>query len=145
MQRQGETVKETMTWTRETRPAQNYTRASERHDMRLAGRLTWKNEQGATRFVSVVTTNISEQGAFVECRTPVSIPLYRLVQFQLERTGYDATRIPAPLRQGRVLSAVYRVKSATRSGAPQGLALRLLVDPRRAAADSRSEASAASA
>ncbi len=113
------------------------TRGTERRAVAVAGRLTWKDERGATRFVSVVTRNISAEGAFVECRTPVSIPLYRLVQFQLERSGHDAAQVPMPLRHGRVLSAVYRVSPATRSGDPQGLALRLLVDPRRAAADAR--------
>jgi hypothetical protein len=121
------------------------TRASERFDVALPGRLTWKDEHGATRFVSVVTRNVSDLGAFVECRTPVSIPLYRLVQFQLERTSPDATRVPAALRQGRVLSAVYRVLPATRSGDPQGLALRLLVDPRRAAASAQAREEKASA
>jgi hypothetical protein len=114
--------------------------------MTLPGRLTWKDERGATRFMSVVTRNVSEYGAFVECRTPVSVPLYRLVQFQLERASLDSAEMPASLRQGRVLSAVYRVSPATRSGDPQGLALRLLVDPRRAAAAApRDEKSAVSA
>jgi hypothetical protein len=113
-------------------------RAAEREPLTLPGRLTWKDERGAARFVSVVTCDVSPFGVFVECRTPVSIPLYRLVQFQLERaTGEEWAQVPAVLRQGRVLSAVYRVKPATRSGEPQGLALRLLVDPRRQPADAR--------
>jgi len=63
----------------------------------------------------------------------VSIPLYRLVQIQLERDcGHDA-ELPGSLqRSSRVLSAVYRV-SPPSSSRPQGLALRLMVDPRRAA------------
>ncbi len=119
-------------------------RNAERYDVVLAGRLTWKDERGAARFVSVVTRNVSALGAFVECRTPVSIPLYRLVQFQLERSNDEALQLPSSLRQGRVLSAVYRVTPATKAGAPQGLALRLLVDPRRLET-TRQEAQAASA
>jgi hypothetical protein len=55
--------------------------------------------------------------------------MYRLVQFQLERDGrHDA--IPAHLQQGRILSAVYRVSPAA-PNKPQGLALRLMIDPKR--------------
>jgi hypothetical protein len=83
-----------------------------------------------------VTRDVSEFGVFVECLSSVSIPLYRLVQFQLEREVRDADRLPCTLKQGgRILSAVYRVKPATRSGARQGLALRLMVDPKRRPAD----------
>jgi hypothetical protein len=57
--------------------------------------------------------------------------MYRLVQFQLERDVRESDMLPDALRQGRVLSAVYRVSAPTRSGTPQGLALRLMVDPRR--------------
>jgi hypothetical protein len=38
--------------------------------------------------------------------------------------------VPAALRNGRILSAVYRV-SAPASGQRQGLALRLMIDPKR--------------
>jgi hypothetical protein len=106
-------------------------RAAERRSMTLPARLTWKDGHGATRFVSVVTRNVSEFGVFVECQTAVSIPLYRLVQFQLERDVRDCDPVPATLRTGRILSAVYRVTSATPSGGRQGLALRLMVDPKR--------------
>lgn len=132
-------------WTDTASQAARPTRVAERLDVALPGRLTWKDTRGATRFVSVVTRNLSEQGAFVVCSTPVSIPLYRLVQFQLERSSHDSTRLPPSLRQGRVLSAVYRVQPATREGDPQCLALRLLVDPRRAAIAPREERSAATA
>ena len=56
---------------------------------RLPARLTWKDQRGTTRFASVVTRNVSEFGVYVECQSPVSIPLFRLVQFQLERDGPD--------------------------------------------------------
>ena len=106
-------------------------RTSERSAVSLPARLTWKDQRGATRFASVVTRNVSEFGVFVECQSAVSIPLYRLVQFQLEREPRDANlRLPESLREGRILSAVYRVSRATAS-ARQGLALRLMVDPKR--------------
>jgi hypothetical protein len=106
-------------------------RAAERRAISLPARLTWKDQRGTTRFATVVTRNVSEFGVYVECPTTVSIPLYRLVQFQLEREVRDADRLPDALRQGRILSAVYRVSPPTSSGAPQGLALRLMVDPKR--------------
>jgi hypothetical protein len=107
-------------------------RASDRHNVTLPARLTWKDQRGTTRFAAVVTRNVSDFGVYVECYTPVSIPLYRLVQFQLERDGRHSDGVPAHLQQGRVLSAVYRVSPAAPNRA-QGLALRLMVDPRRAA------------
>ncbi len=113
-------------------------RSSERRTVTLPARLTWKDQRGATRFVSVVTRDVSDVGVFVECLSAVSIPLYRLVQFQLEREAREGDRLPATLRQSsRILSAVYRIKSATPSGGRQGLALRLMVDPKRKAADGR--------
>ncbi len=111
-----------------------YTRIGNRLKVRVAGRLTWRDASGALRFVSVVTRDVSDVDAFVECQVPASIPLYRLVHFQIERQGRDA-ELPPVLQQGKVLSAVYRVgpyKSST--GTPQGYALRLLVEPRRQAA-----------
>ena len=73
---------------------------------------------------------MSAIGVYVECDSPVSIPLFRLVQFQLERDACKGELLPDTLQTGRVLSAVYRVQPP--SGAVrQGLALRLMVDPRR--------------
>jgi hypothetical protein len=96
--------------------------------------LTWRDASGTLRFVSVVTRDVSDVDAFVECEMPASIPLYRLVHFQVERPARDSGELPAVLKQGKVLSAIYRVgpyKSAT--GTPHGYALRLLVEPVRAA------------
>lgn len=109
-------------------------RASERHSVKVPARLMWKDQRGTTRFVSVVTRDISDHGVYVECQSAVSIPLYRLVQFQIERDMRDASNQPLPmaLRQGRILSAVYRVTPGTPAGR-QGLALRLMVDPKRSA------------
>ena len=96
-------------------------RAADRRSIHLPARLTWKDQRGATRFATVVTRNVSEHGVYVECESVVSIPLYRLVQFQLERDVRESDRLPDALRQGRVLSAVYRVSPPTPSGTPQGL------------------------
>lgn len=109
-------------------------RRSDRVAVNLPARLTWKDQRGATRFASVVTKDVSEFGVYVECQTAVSIPLYRLVQFQLERETRDADRLPAGFRQGRILSAVYRITPGDVSGSRQGLALRLMVDPRKTSA-----------
>jgi len=105
-------------------------RVGNRRKLQLRGRLTWRDAGGVLRFASVVTRDVSDHDAFVECQAPASIPLYRLVHFQLERTGLNGPEVPAALQQGKVLSAVYRVgprRAAT--GTPQGYALRLLVDP----------------
>jgi len=107
-------------------------RTAERKDINIPARLTWKDQRGTTRFVSAVTRNVSELGVYVECQSPVSIPMFRLVQFQLERDVREAETLPDTLLQGRVLSAVYRVSPPSASQ-PQGLALRLMVDPRRSA------------
>jgi hypothetical protein len=109
-------------------------RIGERRQLQLQGRLTWRDAGGALRFVSVVTCNVSDVDAFVECQVPTSIPLYRLVHFQIERTGRECTALPPALQHGKVLSAVYRVgpyRAAT--GTPQGYALRLLIEPGAAA------------
>jgi hypothetical protein len=120
-------------------------RTAERKDLNIPARLTWKDHRGATRFASVVTRNISEFGVFVECQSAVSIPMYRLVQFQLERAVRDEDDVPESLRAGRILSAVYRVLPGSTSGRPQCLALRLMVDPRRRAGDVPPDADRATA
>jgi hypothetical protein len=100
----------------------------------LPARLTWKDQRGATRFASVVVRDVSEFGVYVESRSPLPLPLFRLVQLQLERASIRSECLPDSLQQGgRVLSAVYRVSPPSPSS-PQGLALRLMVDPRRASA-----------
>ena len=108
---------------------------AERRAMTLPARLSWKDQRGIARFASVVTRNVSETGVYVECQSAVSIPLYRLVQFQLEREASQPDKLPASLRNGRILSAVYRVSPPTPTGGRQGLALRLMVDPKRRPAE----------
>jgi hypothetical protein len=112
---------------------ERHDRVAERFDVTLPARLTWKDQRGMTRFASVVTKNVSEFGLFVESQSPVSLPLYRLVHVQLERDCRDTKQVPVALRDGRVLAAVYRVAPPTFSGGRHGLALRLMVDPKRAA------------
>ena len=116
-------------------------RTTERRPVAVPARLTWKDARGATRFATVVARNVSEFGVYVECHSPVSIPMYRLVQLQLERGGSESSGLPAALRQGRVLSAVYRVSPPSQSR-PQGFGLRMMVDPRRAASVEQTRATA---
>ena len=121
-------------------------RATDRRAMTLPARLTWKDQQGTTRFASVITRDVSEFGAYVECQSAVSIPLFRLVQFQLERDSREAAGLPASLRSSRILSAVYRVSPGSTSGRQQCLALRLMVEPRtRVAAQTTAAADRATA
>ena len=122
-------MKQTWTDPRSTKRVASNTRNAERRSVALPARLTWKDQRGTTRFATVVMRNVSEFGVYVECHSPVSIPLYRLVQFQLERDVREGDSLPIPLRHGRVLSAVYRVTPPS-SSRPQGLALRLMVDPK---------------
>lgn len=113
-------------------------RIGDRQNIRVPARLTWRDGSGTLRFVSVVTRDVSDVDAFVECDMPASIPLYRLVHFQVERPARGDQQLPAVLQHGKVLSAIYRVgpyKSST--GTPQGYALRLLVEPHQNAATTR--------
>ena len=116
-------------------------RAVERRAVSLPARLTWKDARGTMRFASAIARNVSDFGLYIECPTPVSIPLYRLVQVQIERDGVAANAIPPALMRGRVLSAVYRVSPASMTQR-QGLALRLMVDPRTMAAAEPARATA---
>ena len=119
-------------WTEPTPPKRTDSpkRGAERRAVDLPARLTWKDQRGTTRFASVITRNVSANGVYVECDSPVSIPLYRLVQFQLERDATKNQILPEALQQGRVLSAVYRICPPSPKER-QCLALRLMVDPRR--------------
>ena len=115
-------------------------RTAERRAVSLPARLTWKDARGTMRFASGVARNVSDFGVYIECQTPVSIPLYRIVQVQIERDGMAST-LPSALLRGRVLSAVYRISPASMSKR-QGIALRLMVDPRTVAATQPARATA---
>lgn len=105
-------------------------RSSERLTITVPARITWKDASGAVRFASVMTRDVSEAGVFVECEAGAAIPLYRLVHLQLERSAGSNQHLPLKLREGRVLSAVWRVAPCRKStGTPSGYALRFLVDP----------------
>ena len=124
--------------TAQTQPTLRKARIGDRRKICVPGRLTWRDGSGTLRFVSVLTRDVSDVDAFVECQVPASIPLYRLVHFQIERAARECMDLPPVLKQGKVLSAVYRVgpyRSAT--GTPQGYALRLLVEPGRVSARPR--------
>jgi hypothetical protein len=110
-------------------PVKIVKRSSERVVVTVPARITWKDASGAVRFASVTTRDISEAGVFVECEAGAAIPLYRLVHLQVERASLNQ-QLPLKLREGRVLSAVWRVAPCRRStGTPSGYALRFLVDP----------------
>lgn len=105
-------------------------RSSERTTITVPARITWKDASGAVRFASVMTRDVSEAGVFVECEAGAAIPLYRLVHLQVERSAGANDQLPTKLREGRILSAVWRVAPCRRStGTPSGYALRFLVDP----------------
>ena len=102
----------------------------ERLAINVPARITWKDASGAVRFASVMTRDVSDAGVFVECDAGAAIPLYRLVHLQVERSANVNQQLPSRLREGRVLSAVWRVAPCRRStGTPSGYALRFLVDP----------------
>ncbi len=112
------------------RNAKESQRGAERRNLSVPARLTWKDASGAVRFASVMTRDISDAGVFVECDAGAAIPLYRLVHLQVERSSSYLEHLPFRLREGRVLSAVWRVAPCRRStGTPSGYALRFLVEP----------------
>jgi hypothetical protein len=102
----------------------------DRRKLAVAGRLTWRDANGTLRFASVVTRDVSDTDAFVECQGPASIPKFRLVHFQVERSAQNRTDLPPALRAGKLLSAIYRVGPCQAStGTPKGYAIRLLNAP----------------
>lgn len=105
-------------------------RRAERRPLNLPGRVTWKDSRGTTRFATVMTRNVSDNGVFIEWKESTSIPMYRLVSFQLERDARNIEGLPLALRSGKVLSAVYRLGAFQKStGTPEGYGLRLMVEP----------------
>jgi hypothetical protein len=106
-------------------------RVSARHALGVAGRVVWKDARGTTRFNSVVIRDLSETGAYIENVSGSAIPLFRVVSLQAERAE-QADTLPPLLKQGKVLSAVFRVgPSRQATGTPEGYGLRLLIEPRR--------------
>ena len=77
-----------------------------------------------------MTRDVSDTGVFIEWSESTSIPLYRLVTFQLERDARNIDGLPPALRTGKVLSAVYRAGDVPEiDGHARGYGLRLLVEP----------------
>jgi hypothetical protein len=105
-------------------------RRAERRPLALPGRVTWKDSRGATRFATVMTRNVSDSGVFIEWTEPTSIPIFRIVNFQLEREARNIEGIPMALRAGKVMTVVYRRGSFRKStGTPEGYGLRMLIEP----------------
>jgi hypothetical protein len=110
-------------------------RMAERRRMQVPGQIVWKDHRGQTRMASVVTRDVSEHGVSFECRTPLTVPLFRLVYFQVDRHVRSHPELPMTLRKQNVLSAVFRVgECSQKTGTPTEYALRLLVEPQKAAA-----------
>ena len=98
--------------------------------MTLPARLTWKDANGAVRFTSVRTRELTDTGAVVECDSAVALPLYRLVHLQVEKSAREWVELPQPLRDGRVLSAVWQVAPCRpATGTPSGYSLRFMTAP----------------
>lgn len=109
-------------------------RISERRRVAVPGQIVWKDARGNTKLASVMTRDVSEYGVSVDCLNGASIPLYRLVYFQIDRDSRYHPDLPAALRKPNVLSAVFRVDADNKAiGGPSGYALRLLVEPARSA------------
>jgi len=107
-------------------------RAGDRHPVSVPGQIVWKDAKGATKMAAVVTRDVSEHGVSVECQSGISIPLYRLVYFQIDRSARSRADLPSIFRKSSVLSAIFRVGLVSdATGAPTDYALRLLVEPER--------------
>jgi hypothetical protein len=137
------------TWANSTTRKTSNRRATARTPVALPARLTWKDQRGSDRFASVIVRDLSDTGVFVELPSPIAINVFRLAHVQIERQLRESEGVPAVFRQSRLMAAVYRVRPATRAGGKQGIALRLLVPPRRGERDitriEESQFSAASA
>ena len=113
--------------------ARSEKRTSERRRLSVPGQIVWKDSRGATKLTSVMTRDVSDHGVAVECLNGATIPLYRLVYFQVDREARHQPDLPEALKKPNVLSAVFRVGADNRAtGAPSEYALRLLVEPARA-------------
>ena len=100
-------------------------RTSERRRLSVPGQIVWKDARGATKLTSVVTRDVSDNGVSVECLNGATIPLYRLVYFQVDREARHQVDLPDALKKPNVLSAVFRVGADNRAtGSPSEYALR---------------------
>jgi len=109
-------------------------RVSDRRRLEVRGQIVWKDARGNTKLTSVVTRDVSECGVAVECLNGATIPLYRLVYFQIDRDARHHPDLPPALKKSNVLSAIFRVGPDNPAiGGPESYALRLLVEPARLA------------
>ena len=109
-------------------------RTSDRRPLAVPGQIVWKDARGNTKLTSVMTRDVSEHGVSVESLNGAAIPLYRLVYFQVDRDSRHLPNLPQALKKTNVLSAIFRVGADNpATGAPAEYALRLLVEPVRAA------------
>jgi hypothetical protein len=109
-------------------------RLAERLRIAVPGQIVWKDARGTTRIAPVVTRDVSDIGVSVECLGGIPIPLFRLVYFQVDREARKRADLPAALRKSSVLAAVFRVGPCRQAtGAPSDYALRMLIEPARAA------------
>ena len=110
-------------------------RAAERRRVQVPAQIIWKDGRGQTRMAAVSTRDISDYGATIECRGDLQLPLYRLVYLQVDRHARNRPDLPETLRTQSVLAAIFRIgPSSDVTGAPSEYGLRLIVEPRRAAA-----------
>lgn len=108
-------------------------RSAERRRIQIPGQIAWKDGRGQTRMAPVVTHDVSEHGVKIECRSGLSIPLYRLVYFQVDKHVRTRPDLPDTLRKQSILSAIFRVGPCSDvTGAPTEYGLRLLVEPQHA-------------
>ena len=106
-------------------------RSAERRRVQVPGQIVWKDHRGQTQVAAVVTRDVSENGVLIECRTGLSIPMYRLVYFQVDRLSRHHADLSSNLKKQNVLSAVFRVGPSNEvTGTPTEYGLRLLVEPR---------------
>ena len=113
-------------------------RAVDRIPMRVPAQIVWKDAHGRTQLAPVTTADVSEQGVRIESRTSLTLPLYRLVYFQVDRGVRNRPDLPEVFRQHSVLAAVFRVGPSSKvTGTPTEYALRLLVEPQQATATPR--------
>lgn len=115
-------------------------RVAERVRLAIPGQIVWKDAKGKTQMANVVTRDISESGVSIECRVNTTLPLYRLVYFQIDRNARNRPDLPLALRKQSVLSAVFRVGESNEvTGRPVDYGLRLLVEPKPAAAGAQTQ------
>jgi hypothetical protein len=106
-------------------------RRVDRIPMRVPAQVAWKDAQGRTQMAAVTTADVSEQGVRFDCRSSLTLPLYRLVYFQVDRAARNRADLPDILKKQTVLAAVFRVGPTSQvTGAPTEYALRLLIEPK---------------